>query len=59
MEELLKVIQDEFDRARGRNDRLSSALIKVKTITNNNETSDADKVREIRNFVEEYIAMFI
>lgn len=59
MEELLKMIQEEFDRVRGRNDRLSSALMKVLTITNNDEMSDADKVREIRNFVEEYMARFI
>ncbi len=59
MEELLKMIQDEFDRVRGRNDRLSSALMKVKTITNNDEVSDADKVREIRDFVEEFTARFM
>lgn len=59
MEELLKMVQYEFDRVRGRNDKLSSALMKIKTITNNDETSDTDKVREIRNFVEEYIERFI
>lgn len=59
MEELLKMIQDEFDRVRRRNDKLSSALMKVKTITNNDEMGDVDKVKEIRNFVEEYIERFI
>lgn len=59
IEELLKEVQKEFDRLKARNQRLASTITQVKDITNDDNMIDSDKVRVIRNFVEEFIERFM
>lgn len=59
MEELLKEVQKEFDRLKARDQRFASTITQVKDITNDDNMIDSDKVRVIRNFVEEFIERFM
>lgn len=59
MEELLKEVQKEFDRLKARNKRLASTITQVKDITNDDNMIDSDKVRVIREFVEEFTERFM